>query len=67
MRACSFALGSGADRGNRLRTGSANFSRSREQEQNNDLIIIREPEAARKFETRFEKIWDSVNLGRHNP
>jgi phosphatidylserine/phosphatidylglycerophosphate/cardiolipin synthase-like enzyme len=43
-----------------LRTGSANFSYSGERQQDNDLVILRDPDAAGKFETRFEKIWDAA-------
>jgi phosphatidylserine/phosphatidylglycerophosphate/cardiolipin synthase-like enzyme len=43
-----------------LRTGSANFSYSGERQQDNDLVILRDRDVARKFETRFEKIWDAA-------
>jgi phosphatidylserine/phosphatidylglycerophosphate/cardiolipin synthase-like enzyme len=42
-----------------LRTGSANFSTSGENAQDNDLIIIREAGAAAKFDAHFERMWDA--------
>jgi phosphatidylserine/phosphatidylglycerophosphate/cardiolipin synthase-like enzyme len=41
-----------------LRTGNANFSASGERDQDNDLIILRDPAAAVKFEAHFETMWD---------
>lgn len=40
-----------------LRTGSANFSRSAEEHQDNDLIIIRDPNLVARFETKFDGMW----------
>jgi phosphatidylserine/phosphatidylglycerophosphate/cardiolipin synthase-like enzyme len=39
-----------------LRTGSANFSTGGEKQQDNDLIILWDPEATAKFEARFSEI-----------
>ena len=43
-----------------LRTGSANFSTSGENSQDNDLIVIRDASAAAKFDAHFEKMWDAA-------
>jgi phosphatidylserine/phosphatidylglycerophosphate/cardiolipin synthase-like enzyme len=43
-----------------LRTGSANFSTSGENAQDNDLIVIHDPSAARKFDAHFEHMWDAA-------
>jgi phosphatidylserine/phosphatidylglycerophosphate/cardiolipin synthase-like enzyme len=43
-----------------LRTGSANFSASGERQQDNDLIVIRDAEAAAKFDAHFERMWDAA-------
>ena len=40
-----------------LRTGSANLSPSGLKQQDNDLIILRDPIAAAKFEARFDEIY----------
>ncbi len=40
-----------------LRTGSANFSWSGETRQDNDIIVIDSPKAARQFTRRFDRIW----------
>ncbi len=45
--------------GTLLRTGSANFSTSGENAQDNDLIVIRDPAAAAKFDAHFERMWES--------
>ncbi len=44
--------------GTLLRTGSANFSTSGENAQDNDLIVIRDALAAAKFDVHFERMWD---------
>ena len=46
--------------GEELRTGSANFSTSGENAQDNDLIVIREPGAATKFDVHFERMWHAA-------
>jgi phosphatidylserine/phosphatidylglycerophosphate/cardiolipin synthase-like enzyme len=43
-----------------LRTGSANFSTSGENSQDNDLIVIRDAGAAAKFDAHFERMWDAA-------
>ena len=43
-----------------LRTCSANFSTSGESAQDNDLIVVREPAAAGKFEAHFERMWEAA-------
>ena len=40
-----------------LRTGSANFSKSGENTQDNDLIVILNSSAAAKFDAHFERSW----------
>jgi phosphatidylserine/phosphatidylglycerophosphate/cardiolipin synthase-like enzyme len=46
--------------GEELRTGSANFSTSGENAQDNDLIVIRDPGAAAKFDVHFERMWHAA-------
>jgi phosphatidylserine/phosphatidylglycerophosphate/cardiolipin synthase-like enzyme len=46
--------------GETLRTGSANFSTSGENSQDNDLIVIHDPGAAAKFDAHFERMWDAA-------
>jgi phosphatidylserine/phosphatidylglycerophosphate/cardiolipin synthase-like enzyme len=41
-----------------LRTGSANFSRSGETRQDNDLVLVRSSAACAKFEAKFAKAWE---------
>jgi PLD-like domain len=43
-----------------LRTGSANLSPSGLKQQDNDLIILRDPVAAAKFEVRFAEIYSAA-------
>ena len=43
-----------------LRTGSANFSTSGENAQDNDLTVIRDAGAAAKFEAHFQRMWNSA-------
>ena len=43
-----------------LRTGSANFSASGENAQDNDLVVIGDAGAAIKFEAHFERMWDAA-------
>jgi phosphatidylserine/phosphatidylglycerophosphate/cardiolipin synthase-like enzyme len=40
-----------------LRTGSANFSRSGETRQDNDLVALRGPTICAAFEAKFERAW----------
>jgi phosphatidylserine/phosphatidylglycerophosphate/cardiolipin synthase-like enzyme len=44
--------------GTLLRTGSAKFSTSGENAQDNDLIVIRGSGADARFETHFQRMWD---------
>ncbi len=43
-----------------LRTGSANFSTSGENTQDNDLVVIRDAAAAAKFDARFQRMWEDA-------
>jgi phosphatidylserine/phosphatidylglycerophosphate/cardiolipin synthase-like enzyme len=52
--------------GRLLRTGSANFSVSGVEFQDNDLIVIESPAAVEKFEKAFERLWarsDNLRIG----
>lgn len=40
-----------------LRTGSANFSWAGERRQDNDIVVIDSPQAAREFSRHFDQIW----------
>ncbi|MGN8119177.1 phospholipase D-like domain-containing protein [Labrys sp. 22185] len=44
--------------GSVLRTGSANLSMSGLRRQDNDLVLIYSPAAARRFDDHFEQMWD---------
>ena len=46
--------------GTLLRTGSANFSPSGLKQQDNDLIILRDPILAAKFEARFAEVYSAA-------
>jgi hypothetical protein len=43
-----------------LRTGSPNFSTSGENAQDNDLIVIRNRDAAARFDAHFERMSDAA-------
>ena len=43
-----------------LRTGSANFSRSGETRQDNDLVALRGPSARTGFDTKFDRAWARI-------
>jgi phosphatidylserine/phosphatidylglycerophosphate/cardiolipin synthase-like enzyme len=45
--------------GELLRTGSADFSTSGENAQNNDLIVVRDAGTAAKFDAHFQRMWDA--------
>jgi hypothetical protein len=47
--------------GRTLRSGSANLSASGLKQQDNDIIILREPSLANAFEARFEQLWAAAN------
>ena len=44
-----------------LRTGSANFTRSGETAQPNDLIVIRDAALAQRFEARYANLWNAAS------
>ena len=50
-----------------LRSGSANLTASGFKQQDNDIIVIHEPAAARVFDARFEQIWSAAKPVRVNP
>jgi phosphatidylserine/phosphatidylglycerophosphate/cardiolipin synthase-like enzyme len=54
-------LKSYATDGRTLRSGSANLSASALKQQDNNLLVVREPSAANAFEARFEQIWARAN------
>lgn len=41
-----------------LRTGSANFSASAEKRQDNDLLIIRDPNLISQYRSKFLEMWE---------
>ena len=43
-----------------LRTGSANFSRSGETRQDNDLVALRGPSVCTGFDTKFDRAWARI-------
>ena len=43
--------------GVKLRTGSGNFSRSGLEAQDNDLVVVDDPETVSRFEREFDAIW----------
>jgi phosphatidylserine/phosphatidylglycerophosphate/cardiolipin synthase-like enzyme len=50
--------------GQRLRTGSGNFSHAGLEFQDNDLILVDDPAAVARFEANFEAIWSrATNAG----
>jgi len=50
--------------GNRLRTGSGNFSHSGLEFQDNDLILVDDAATIARFETNFDAIWSrGTNAG----
>ncbi len=50
-----------------LRSGSANFSFSGEQRQDNDIVVIESAEAAGAYAARFDEIWARKTNGRFVP
>ncbi len=46
--------------GEALRTGSANFSTSSENAQDNDLFVIRDAKAAAQFQAHFATVWNAA-------
>ena len=48
-------------RNSELRTGSANLSPSGLKQQDNDLIILRDPAAVAKFEARFAEVYAAAD------
>jgi hypothetical protein len=53
-----------------LRTGSANFSRSGETRQDNDLVVLRSASVCAGFDGKFDRAWiepekKAKTAGRH--
>jgi phosphatidylserine/phosphatidylglycerophosphate/cardiolipin synthase-like enzyme len=46
--------------GKTSRTGSANFSSSGVNAQDNDLVVIRDATAAAQFEAHFARMWEAA-------
>jgi phosphatidylserine/phosphatidylglycerophosphate/cardiolipin synthase-like enzyme len=44
--------------GRLLRSGSANLSASGLKQQDNDLVVLHDPSAAKSFEARFQQLWN---------
>lgn len=44
-----------------VRSGSANFSPTGEKRQDNDLILMRDEESARRFQSNFNTIWQRTD------
>jgi len=53
--------------GRYLRSGSANFSFSGEERQDNDIVVLESAEAAGAYAARFEEIWARGSNGKYAP